>query len=317
MALEVERVETTRSQKILATILVIFLLIFGIRVVEKLEELPKRPDIYQLEVEYGIPELEAELWQLQQNLTKAEGVLEGASRRLQESYEEYLFRREEYRVSLEEGVVDPELEALYNQSRRAYEASKRSYKMALEVRDDIEAKIDQLDMKISEKRSSAWKDYNSEMKVYGAKVLMARMVFVIPLMIASILSFLRMKRKHSKYLLLTNSFMAFSFILVAYSVLEFVRVTAYFLLVSGIGAAISTAVLIYVIRSAFKMEKLALSRIKERKCPYCGTPVIGRYCISCGKEIVKPCPECGEDVLKFSLYCPKCGTKLSWDYGEK
>jgi hypothetical protein len=57
MDLEDQQVETTRFEKVLAVVLVIFLLVGGFWVLEKLERIPDRPDWEQARWQLGIPSL--------------------------------------------------------------------------------------------------------------------------------------------------------------------------------------------------------------------------------------------------------------------
>ena len=46
-------------------------------------------------------------------------------------------------------------------------------------------------------------------------------------------------------------------------------------------------------------------------CPHCGEKVPkGKFCMSCGKEIEKVCPKCGEKVAENAKFCVNCGTKI-------
>lgn len=50
---------------------------------------------------------------------------------------------------------------------------------------------------------------------------------------------------------------------------------------------------------------------KATACPSCGTEIVGKFCVGCGKKIRRTCSSCGANASAGARYCQQCGASLT------
>lgn len=63
-------------------------------------------------------------------------------------------------------------------------------------------------------------------------------------------------------------------------------------------------------RPATIVRPESLTPLVQQLCPYCDTPnpVQATMCLQCGKQISRPCPNCGQAVMLNQSVCSRCNT---------
>ncbi len=153
--------------------------------------------------------------------------------------------------------------------------------------------------------------------LYQLKQLLLQLGYTIPLFIIAIVLFFKARERKSPYLIHVNAFLAFSTSLFAIALIRndwFWRDTVVFGL-SLVGATLSAIALAYLKKSQFSFERIARSRARKNRCPWCEFPfpVAGEseYCRNCGNRVMKPCEECNALRYVYLLHCHHCGTMIS------
>ena len=313
---EVEKLEATRGEKILASAMVIFLLIGGINILTELGGIPESPqrDIYY--EQYGVHNLENEERSINSELKIASDVLKNANDEYLSTKENYQFKREEYRVILDKGETDEIKEREHEEARNRYEESQVKLNEAQAVHDAIYGRLNQKRGEVSDARSLAQGEYNAAYQIYRWKVLAVRLAFVLPLLVVAIAMFLKAKKVKSKYTIHANAFMAFASLLLIYTIIVNVWQVLHVIGISILGAVACAITLAYIKKQYFSFERISMSRLKQNKCPWCTFPIRHdmSYCQNCGKKLAYKCPECGEMRSILTRFCPNCGNESSVEH---
>ena len=310
---EVEKMEATRGEKILASAMVIFLLIGGINILTELGDLPERPqrDIYYEKC--GVYNLESEERSIDFDLKVARDALENADDEYLSAKENYLFKREEYRVILDKEETDEIKEREHEEARKRYEESQVQLNEAQAVYDGIHDRLNQKSDEVADARGLAHEEYNITYQIYRLKVLAVKLAFVLPLLAVAIAMFLKAKKAKSKYTIHANAFMAFASLLLIYTIIENVWQSLHAIGISILGAVACAITLAYLKKQYFNSKRIAMSRLKQNKCPWCTFPIRHdmSYCQNCGEKLAYECPECGEMRSILTRFCPNCGNESS------
>jgi hypothetical protein len=165
---------------------------------------------------------------------------------------------------------------------------------------------------------------------YKFKIFLLTLVFVLPFFILSVYWYLKLKRKDSPYtIILTALTTAFSLLFLQvvvvflYQILPMQwlgRVFTYFLEVPFLRYVVyyGSVVLViglfgglvyYIQKKVFDPAKVAVRRIKDKKCPKCSFALDSghAFCPNCGLQLKEKCENCGNQKIKYLAHCPNCG----------
>ena len=181
-----EEMEITRSEKILASAFVIFLLIGVVRVMSELKQLVEQPDFLYYEQKHGVRDLDYQIQQVMEELRLSQNILDNALASYQKANEDYLFKREEYRVSLEQGKQDPELEAEYLSAKQLYEQEKMRLEAAQKNLQEVQSRVQALQEQRRQKSLAASEEYQNAFNIWQLKTLALRLLYAVPVLLFSI-----------------------------------------------------------------------------------------------------------------------------------
>ncbi|AIU70220.1 hypothetical protein TEU_07675 [Thermococcus eurythermalis] len=297
--------EYSRIEKILASLFVVFLLLASINFLRELENIPQRPNYEYYQEKYGVNALlenQSRLRELDRQLFEA---YQETKSNLTEAERIYLFKREEYRVALESGNVTEELKTEYLKAKGAYETAYRQYLGAKSAYEQTHEKLEEISSQIQELREKANEEYGRAYEVYKLKVLMLKLLFAVPLFMASLLLLRRYKNIY------TSSLVAYSSLLLIYLLLSAIWGTVQLIGLSLFGAFSTLLALHYLRKEYFKPERVYKRRIAQDRCYNCGFPVKDDYlyCPNCGAELKEKCESCGALKPIHLKFCPYCGAE--------
>ncbi len=299
-----------RVEKILLAGFIIFLVVGSIWFLESVKDNIRMPSFRYYAEKYNLTDIEEEMQLVQQQLFEAQRKLNNITKQFIDAEREYLFLREEYRVSLEEGVTNETLKQAYLKAKQKYESLLLKKKALEGVVEQYNSKLDKLREEHDRIYSLAYNEYKSELNKYRVKVFGLRFGISVPLFIASL--FVTRKSKGKRWEAHANGFLAYTILLLAYSIVVFAWNTGQVIGLSIIGA-LGTGVTLYWVRKEYYSEdKVRLRRTLRNECPYCGSKLIenSEYCGVCGRKITTNCPNCGRTIRVNLKYCPYCGTPL-------
>ena len=309
---EVEKLEATRGEKILASAMVIFLLIGGINILTELGDIPESPQQNVYYEKYGVYNLENEERSINSELKIAGAALININDEYLSAKENYLFKRDSYRVILDKGETDEIQERKHEEARKRYEEAQVQLNEAQAVYDEIYGRLNQKKDEVPDARSLAQGEYNTAYQIYRWKVLAVRLAFVLPLLAVAIAMFLKAKKVKSKYTIHANAFMAFASLLLMYMIIVNVWQVLHVIGISILGAVACAITLAYIKKQYFSFERISMSRLKQNKCPWCTFPIRHdmSYCQNCGKKLAYKSQEWGEMMEILTHFCQNCGNKV-------
>jgi hypothetical protein len=294
---DVEEIQTTRSEKLLAVVLAVFLLIGGSWTYERIDDEVR--DAVGTAVGAS-PEDQAAL----DRLARAQDRLNTATQEEAAARDNLELRREAYRTALDAGRTAPALEAEYRQAQVRFDRARRGVER---VRQEVEAARPAADR--ANRRLVNEQERQEDRRALLTFVL--RFVFVVAALGLGYWLLARLRRRGSRYFLLAFAVVGSAVIL------AFVLATDYItdyidpldlgpLVLTVVGIALT--LLAFAALQRYLSRRLPARRVRKRECPFCGYPVRGnRRCEGCGREVVASCTACGEDRRVGVLHCGACG----------
>lgn len=311
---EQEKTEATRAEKILAVGLALFLFLGGLWVLDRLGNVPGRPDYAALVARHGLPSLEDEVSRLQADLNQAREVLRQAEEEESRARARYEFRREEYRTLLEAGRDDPQRRKAYEDALAAYDRAREETAAAQAVVTSWEEELRAPESRFQERRALVSAEYSRLSREYETKVFLLRLGYAVPVLGLAVAAWQVLRRREFPYLILATSFLAFAVVQAAFLVGAYAwtifRAWAQ-IGVSLAGAAITAAGLVALRRYVFSSRRVVRARARMGQCTRCGLPVPREYafCPECGNRVAEPCPGCGQPRPLLMPFCPHCGNR--------
>jgi uncharacterized membrane protein YidH (DUF202 family) len=297
--LDVEEIQTTKGEKLLAVVLAVFLLIGGIWAYVKIDNAVRTstPPDYSYR---GTPAEQAAV----NRLRAADRRLAHAQRAAATARDNLELRREAYRTALDANRPAPQLEKAYNRAqarltRTQSEVSSASVAVAAAQPDAIAAQraIDKVRQGRQERRELL--------------AFVFRLAFVLASIAFSYWLLARLRRRMSRYYPVAMAFVGYAAILAVFMAADYL--TDYFdplelgpLVLSLFG--IAATLLAMVALQRYLAKRLPYRRVRKNECPFCGYPVRGNeHCEHCGREVIAPCAQCSEPRRVGALHCGACG----------
>jgi cell division septum initiation protein DivIVA len=297
-AVDVEEIQTTKSEKLLAVVLAIFLLIGAIWTYQELDDWVAET-VAPVQVELSAADQAA----IAQS-TAANQRFAAAQTHALEAQSNLELKREAYRTALDAGQPANELE-------REYEAAQAELAQAQD-----EASAAQADVEAS--RPAAAVAYQHQQQQLQTKTDRHELVaFLLRLGLAvGLLGFGywlmgRLRRTHSRYfpvaLAVVGSAAVLALALAADYVTDYVDPVALgplVLAVVGIGLTLAA----FAALQRYLARRVPVRRVRKHECPFCGYPVgQNDHCEGCGRQVVAECASCAEPRRVGTLHCGACG----------
>jgi hypothetical protein len=296
---DVEEIQTTKGEQLLAAVLALFLLIGGIWVYAKIDDAVRSssPPVFSYE---GTPAEQAAV----NRLRAAEARRAQAEQRAAAARDNLELRREAYRTALDANRPAAELERAYNraqarlaQAQRELGSARREVAAARPAADAAQRNIAEVQTGREERRELL-------AFVFRALFTIANLVFAYWLLAY-------MRRKRSRYYPVAMAFVAYAAILAFAGAADYL--TDYFdpldlgpLVLSLFG--IVATLIAFAALQRYLAKRLPARRVRHRECPFCGYPVReNEHCEGCGRDVIAPCAKCNEPRRVGALHCGACG----------
>lgn len=295
---DLEEVEITTTEKLLAVVLVVFLLIGGVWTYSRIDNIGgseyRAPQGY-FTVSERADVLRAD--RARQRVSSAEVAVQQARQDLE-------LAREVYRTALDAGRAAPALET-------AYRASQRDLATA-----QAEARASRLEAAVAQPAAdTAYNRANREAlaasRQSGSITFVARLALVLVALAFGFWLLVRLRRSTSRYLVVGFAFVAFAAILALVMAGDYT--TDYIdvrklgpLVLSVAGIAFTLAVFWWLQR--YLARRIPARRVRRAECPFCGYPVHGGpHCEGCGRTVLGECAACHEPRRVGTFHCGACG----------
>lgn len=293
---DIEDLHTTKSEKLLAFVMLVFLLIGGIWAYQEID------DRVRSAIELGQPTAaEAEAIRLRDEAQQRVFRADQAQARTRSDVE---FRREEFRAALDAGRPPAALERRYRAAQTAYaeaQAERRAAGGALAAaRPAAEAADERVAARVGERRD------RQELVTF-----LLRLALVLVSLGVGYVLLARLRNRNSRYLPLAGAVLVFAtvlaFALAGDYLTDYVNPLDVGLLVLsliGVGATVAA----FWLLQRYLARRLPQRRVRKRQCPFCAFPVHGNErCEGCGREVIAPCARCERPRRVGTRFCAACG----------
>jgi hypothetical protein len=295
---EVDEIEITSTEKVLALVLTVFFLIGGVWVYSKLDDV--RESGYRPPEAYYTPAEQAAV----QRADQAQLRLERAGDATGQARDELELAREAYRTALDAGTAAPRLRSAYRGAERHFDAARREQAAARQA-----VVAAQPEAAAAQRRAggeAADDRRQSELLTFALRLafLLATLGFAYWLLI-------RLRRSGSRYLpvafALVASAAVLSIVLAGDYVTDYIDVEELGPLVLSLaGIALTLGAFWWLQR--YLARRLPLRRVRRGECPFCGYPARGgEHCEGCGRTVVAACASCQSPRRVGALHCGGCG----------
>lgn len=290
---DIEEIESTKSEKFLAVVLAAFLLIGSIWFYAEVDDwVGTRPYQYSA-AEQAVLDAERE----------AQVAHERAMVALEREDRERALAKDALDIALAKGGPSAAEERAYDAELAEYNAAQRAADVAAaEAQRAQEASQEVYDRQAGQQRES-----KRPWVVAGLRLGFIVLWFVGALQLTS-----AMRRRRSRFLPL--GFAAVATGVVTALVFATDYITDYIdpldlgpVVLSIVGAAATVGAFVGLQR--WLARRIPGRRVRNRECPFCGHPVrgAGPHCEGCGREVLAACAACGQPRRVGASYCAHCG----------
>ncbi len=302
---DAEEIETTKSEKLLATVLTIFLLIGLLWV------------YFHVDVDrdygYATPEQSisaADRAALERH-ERALAVLRTAQGRESSARRRLVDRREAYRTALDAGRNDPALQRRYEAAQAAStaaEARRRAGKRAQLAAAPAARAAERRIEAAAEREQTRLDDQRSSDELVSVA---RRLVLVLILLAASYVLLARLRRRRSRYLPAAMAAVAsvtlLALVMAIDYLTDYIEVTDLGVpVLSGVGVLMTLGA--FVVLQRYLAKRIPERRVRKRECPFCGYPAgEHRHCEGCGRDVIAECATCSSPRRVGTSHCGACG----------
>jgi hypothetical protein len=295
---EVEDIQTTKSEKLLAVVLAIFLLIGGVWTYQRIDDEVR--DAVGVENVRPSPKDQAAFQRLEDARTNLIAATQGQAA----ARDNLELRREAYRTALDAGRSAPALERAYEQAQARFRGAQRQAATARRAVADALPAANRADDRLAAEQERRQDRRDLFTFLLRFALVAASLAFGYWLIA-------RLRRRGSRYFTVAVAVVAYAAIFALVLAIDYI--TDYVdpldlgpLVLSLFGIAVT--LLAFAVLQRYLAHRIPLSRVRRQECPFCGYPVRGnRRCEGCGREVVASCAACGSDRRVGVVHCGACG----------
>ena len=294
---DVEQIQTTKSEKLLAAVLAVFVLIGGVWTYQKIDDYVADA----IEIDYrGTPADRAATFRLGQ----AAGRSERASAAVEVAGERLELSREAYRTALDEGRSAPGLRRAYLQAQARFTRAEREAAAAQEALVAAQPAADQANRRIADELES--RDDRRALLTF-----LLRFAFLAALIGFGYWLLARLRRQGSRYfpvaMALVGAGAILAFVFAADYVTDYVDPLDLGPLVLAL-FGIAVTLLAFAALQRYLAQRIPARRVRKGECPFCGYPVRdNEFCEGCGRDVVASCARCSAPRRVGTMHCGACG----------
>jgi len=297
--LDTDEIESTRTEKFLAVILTLFLLVGSIWLYLKVGDWVERDDPYAYSA-----------------MTTSQRAVIEASDDASMAYEKATRRQETATVALDKARAD------YDVALQAGDPTaglKRDYQAAQQQYDAAEATLttaDRANVRAQHAASEVYDEVNRKAdRIHDTRGWITaglRLLLVGGWILASFAFVRRLRQRESRYLPLGFATIAAGAILTLVFAGDYVfdyinPLDLGPIVIAAFGALVTVLTFVAVQRRL--VARIPGRRARKGECPFCGYPVRdhGPHCEGCGRDVIAPCATCAEPRRVGAAYCATCG----------
>jgi hypothetical protein len=293
---DVEDIQTTRTEKLLAVILTAFLLLGLVWTYQKLDDVIRHAEPVPTETLRVAPEVVAH--------EEARSALMRASARARSALQQLEVAREAYRTALEAHRPAAALGRRYDAAQARYTAAQRAVRKAAAAFATTRGPAQRAEADAQSRVSDAIERQDRD-------TFFARLGLVALTILAAYLLLARMRRRATRWFPLAGSAVAtatiFAFVLASDYLTDYFNPFDWGIAFIALLGIVSTLLAYWAVQR-YIVRRLPQRRVRRTQCPFCGYPVgAGAHCEGCGREVVAPCVRCEAPRRVGTAHCATCG----------
>lgn len=292
---DVEDIQTTRTEKLLAVLLTAFFLLGGIWTYQKIDDVVRR--------HVEVPSF-ATAGPASARLQREQLRASQASVRRLRALENLELRREAYRTALEAHQPAGALRKQYDGAQAEFAAAERDLAAAQSEANALQGAAAAEQRSLSQRIGRAYHRQQRD-------TFLARLALIALWIKGAYGLLIWGRRRASRWFPLAGAVVAaatiMAFVLAADYLTDYLEPFDWG--VAGIAAlGILATLLVYWGLQRYLIRRLPQRRVKRSQCPFCGYPV-GRnmHCEACGREVIAACTHCESPRRVGTAYCGVCG----------
>ena len=294
--LDVEQLQSTKSEKLLALVLAVFLLIGGVWAYQEIDD--KVRDAMPLRSPSAAEQ------QAISTLDRAQQRRFRAEQTVRRTRSELELRREAYRTALDAGEPAAALRTRYLAANAAFEQARAGRQRAARAEAAARPAATAAQERVS-------RDVETRRDRQELVIFLLRTGAAIVFVLLGYLLLTRLRDEGSRWFPLSGSVVLFATVFAFVVAVDYL--TDYFdpfdagiLLLAMIGV-IATVVAFWLLQR-YLARRLPTRRVRRRQCPYCGFPAgDNERCEGCGREVKAACAHCAAPRRVGAPFCGACG----------
>lgn len=303
---DVEEIEITKGERLLAVLLAGFLLVGGLWGYSQLDRTDRKPSLRTPSAE-----LTASQRSILDRRVAADQLAAEATSLVHVRRQALTDHREAYRTALEEGRQDPGLARRYRRSERRYaaaQATARQRDVQAQEAETAAGPVDAALRRIADAQDKRVEDQkrNDRLITFGL-----RFALVLGLMIAALRLMTWHRRRRSRWALAGYAGVGAAGALALIMGIDYLTDWIDFVDLGPLALAVAGAALTLVALGALQRHlarRLPGRRLRRGECPFCGYPAHhGGHCEGCGRSVLAPCAQCQAPRRVGAAHCAACG----------
>jgi hypothetical protein len=298
MAVDIEDIESTKSEKLLAVILAIFLLIGTVWTYQKLDNW-----VAERVAPVAVQLSPAEQAAIDRSRAAYER-LGSAEAQLVQAQEDLEFRREAYRTALDAGQPASDLEL-------AYEDAQKTLARAQDEVGAAQAEVSAAEPAAQAAYLRQQQESAERLDRHELVAFFLRLGLVLGVLAFGYWLMGRQRQARSRYfpvsLAVVGAGGVLALVMAGDYVTDYVDPVALGPLVLALSGIVLT-LLAFAALQRYLARRVPLRRVRKRECPFCGFPVgENEHCEGCGRVVVAECATCARPRRVGTLHCGACG----------
>lgn len=290
---DAEELQSTRSERVLAVVLTIFLLVgtiwFYVKAADWIDDSP-HPTTSQQRV-------------LDARDTAWEQESEAATS-LDSAHTTFDVAKANVDVATQGGGATPALTAAYTKAQAALTLAQAAHDQAQAAANAADKAASRVEHEVDEQHRSSGRAW---------ALALLRLGFIVGWLAGSLALLSRLRKTRPRYLPLGFAAVITGSILALVFAIDYI--TDYIdplelgpIVLSAIGVAATLAA--FVALQRWLASRIPGRRVRKGECPYCGYPLHtgGSHCEGCGRETIAACATCHADRRVGSQHCVACGS---------
>lgn len=303
---ESDEIHITRSEKALAMVLAVFLLVGGLWVYSQPLD---RTDDYAPVLDEARPTAAERSALARRDDARAE--LRRSRRAVEQARGNLEIRREAYRTELDAGRTGTAVERSFRRAEREFTSSQARTRRSAAAVEQARPAAAEAERTLAARGQRQDRRIESEREDRERDTFLLRLGWVLAVLAAGFVLQARLRRRRSRYL-------TAGFAVVGFATLQALVMASDYTLdhidVGELGPAVLSAAGVTMSLGAmvglqrYLARRLPARRVEKRECPVCAYPVAGnRFCEGCGREVVAECSACGSARRVGTARCGACG----------